>query len=359
MLIHLAEALRTRGHEVLYVGPEDQTGWLGERLREGGFETAAFRIRRPVDPRCAAHLVRLIRRRRVDLVHSHEFSLAVYGALAAGIARLPHVITMHGGRYYAGRWRRRAALRWAFRHSRRVVAVSRATRTDLTRTLGVGPGGIRVVPNGVPPRPGSGEGVREELGIAGDEPLMLAVGSLYPVKGHAVLLEALGRLVRSRSVPPWRLAVAGRGGEEQRLRRRIEDEGLGGRVHLLGFRDDVGDLLAAADLFVMPSLSEGLPLALLEAMHAGTAIVASGVGGIPEAVTTGREAVLVPPGDPAALAAALASVLADRRLRCSLSEAARARARARFSVAAMTDAYERIYGWSPEPAVAVEEETAA
>ncbi len=347
MLLHLAEELRRRGHDVLPVGPADRSGWLGERLRERGFQPATFRLRGPLDLRCLIGLVRLFRRRGVEVVHSHEFALAVYGAAAARIAGATHVITMHGGRYWAGRWRRRAVLRWAFRRSSGVVAVSRATRTDLVRTLGLGTDRIEVIPNGTPPRAGRGEAVRGELGVEPDEPLVVAVGNLYPVKGHAVLLNALGRLRRSDPELSWTLAVAGRGEEEDRLRDRAEEWGIGDRVHFLGFRDDVGDLLAAAQVYAMPSLSEGLPLALLEAMHAGTAIVASGVGGIPEAVTAGREAFLVPPGDDEAMAAGLRAVLGDPGLRRRLSAAARVRARERFSVGVMTDAYERLYGWEP------------
>lgn len=347
MLLHLAEELRRRGREVVAVGPAHRKGWLGARFRERGFETATFRLRGPLDPGCLLHLVRLLRRRRIDVVHSHEFALAVYGAAAASMARLPHVLTMHGGRYYAERWRRRAALRWAIRRSRAAVAVSKPTREEMVSTLGVPRDRIRVIPNGIPAPGGRGERIRRELELARDEPLVLAVGNLYPVKGHAVLVEALARLHGTAPDRAWRLAIAGRGEEEDALRRRARRGGIAHRVHLLGYRDDVDDLLAAARIFALPSRSEGLPLALLEAMHAGKTIVASGVGGVPQAVTAGREALLVPPGDPGALAAALGAVLGDAALRRRLSVAARTRARARYSVEAMTDAYEELYGWEP------------
>jgi glycosyltransferase involved in cell wall biosynthesis len=115
------------------------------------------------------------------------------------------------------------------------------------------------------------------------------------------------------------------------------------RVHLAGQRQDVPDLLAAADVFVMPSLWEGLPLAILEAMLAQKAIVASVTSGIPEAINDGQEGLLVPPGDEAALAEALGRVLSDAALRSRLAAQARARALREFTVECMTDQYERLY----------------
>jgi glycosyltransferase involved in cell wall biosynthesis len=118
---------------------------------------------------------------------------------------------------------------------------------------------------------------------------------------------------------------------------------MGSRVHVLTNRADVADLQSAAHVFVMPSLWEGLPLAMLEAMVAGRAIIASNISGIPEAVTTEVEGLLVPPADEEALSAALARVLSDDALRISLGRAAAERGRREFSVAAMADRYETLY----------------
>jgi glycosyltransferase involved in cell wall biosynthesis len=160
-----------------------------------------------------------------------------------------------------------------------------------------------------------------------------------------VLLRALGELDRSGALAnaSWRLAIAGRGEEEDNLRTLARDEGIAERVTLLGFRRDVPDILAAADVFVMPSLSEGLPLALVEAMAAGLPVVVSEVGGVPEVAATGREAILVPPGDPAPLARGLATLLRDQRARAAMGVAARERAVRDFSVSTMCEAYARLY----------------
>lgn len=343
MLLQLAEELRDRGHEVCAVGPAERNPWLRTQFRERGFDPELYRMSRQLDPGTVGQLVRILRRRRIDVVHSHEFTMAVYGAAASLLARRPHVITMHGGRYYAGRLRRRVASRWAVQRSKAVVAVSATVAAELARTLRIRPHRVTVIHNGVRPCVGDGVRARRELGISEDEQLILAVGNLYPVKGHIVLLRALASISEDATLPRWRLAVAGRGGEHDILRSFADARGIGGRVHLLGFRADVPDLLAASDLYVMPSLSEGLPLGLLEAMSAGKAIVASRVGGIPEAVTSGRDALLVPPKDPDALAAAVRAVLLDPELRSRLGAAAAQRAQDVFSVRRMTEEYERLY----------------
>lgn len=342
VLVYLAEGLRERGHAVFPVGPADGCGWLAAQFRERGFSPETFAVTRRFDPSCVRGLGQLFKQRSIDVVHSHEFGMAVYGGVASAISRRPHVITMHGGRYYDSNSRRRAALRWALRFSRAGVAVSRATRAHIEESLGLPSGSLHVVYNGMHFDPGDRSLVRAELGLADDALLIVAIGNLYEVKGHAYLIRALKRL-GSVSVGSPHLAIAGRGEEEGALRSLTTELGIDDRVHFLGFRDDVKDILAAADVYAMPSLSEGHPLALLEAMFARKAIIASAVGGIPEVVSSGETAVLVPPGDSEALAAALPELLANSKLRTRLAEAAHRHAQSRFSVQAMAEEYERIY----------------
>jgi glycosyltransferase involved in cell wall biosynthesis len=339
MMLYLAEALRDRGHAVCPVIPGNGCGWLADEFHGRGFVPEQFVMRRFIDWGCLLGLVNTLRRRRVQVIHSHDFTMAVYGAASAAILRRPHVITMHGGRYFAERWRRRVALRWATGRSAAAVAVSAALQADLATALRLPRATFPVVHNGIRPCVGSGggEGVRRELGIALEEPLIVAIGNLYPVKGHLVLLQAL------RALPRCHVVIAGRGEEAAALRTYAAEQGLAPFVHLLGYRADVADLLAAADVFALPSLSEGIPLALLEAMFAGKGIAASAVGGVPEMVTSECEALLVPSGDPPALATALGRLLADRTLRRRLGEAARQRAQQAFSLDTMADRYVRLY----------------
>jgi glycosyltransferase involved in cell wall biosynthesis len=342
VLIRLSVALRARGHTVFPVGPDRGIGWLGARLREAGFEPDTFSIRRPLDWRCLRGMVHLLRERRVDVVHSHEFTMAVYGAAAARWLGIPHIISMHGSDKVTAKWRRRAALRWAFGASRHVVGVSADTTAHLEREIGVRPGLIRTVPNGVPYQAGNRAATRSALGVGDDEVMVLAVGNLIVRKGHAQLIRALAA-AKASCPTPWRLMIAGQGVERDRLLAVAQEHGVAERVHLLGQRADIPDLQAAADVFVMPSLWEGLPLALLEAMFAGSCCVASETSGIPEAITSGEDGILVPPGDETALAAALGAVLPAPDLRARLGAAARVRANAQFSMDRMTDAYEALY----------------
>jgi glycosyltransferase involved in cell wall biosynthesis len=345
MVFRLSEELRRRGHFVLPVGPANGVGWLGDLFRSAGFAPEVFRLRRPVDPGCVARLVQLFRQYRIDTVHSHEFTMAVYGAAASRVLRIPHVLTMHGGFKVCKALRRRIALRWAMRASDYAVMVSQATRKQFATDLGVRPSLFTVVPNGVPVITGSPMRVREEFGIADGECVLLAVGTLETHKGHRILLEALLRLMDQGVATPWRLIIAGgRGGDQhQALLDVVRDRGLERRVHIVTNRNDISDLLALADAFVMPSLFEGLPMALLEAMVARKAIVASVTAGIPEAIVHGRDGLLVPPGEVDPLADALRIVLTDPAKRVALADAAASRAQSEFTVQVMADRYEALY----------------
>jgi glycosyltransferase involved in cell wall biosynthesis len=325
------------------VGPANGCGWLGERLRGRGFTTDVFQpLRRTLDPSCLSAMMEMLRRHRIEVVHSHEFTMAVYGAAAARLLGLPHVITMHGSQSVFTERRRRVALRVAFALSRATVAVSRATHAYMARVMNMAPGRILTIPNGVHFVPGIRASVRQALGLVADDVLVLAVGNLSKRKGHIHLLRALAGLEAAGS--SWHVAIAGRGEEEAALKVFADQAGVGGRVHLLGHRGDVPDLRAAADIYAMPSLWEGLPMALLEAMFARKAIVASRTEGIPEAIDDGVHGLLTAPGEETPLREALRKLLTDAALRDRLATAAQARAEREFSAVVMTDAYERAYG---------------
>jgi glycosyltransferase involved in cell wall biosynthesis len=187
------------------------------------------------------------------------------------------------------------------------------------------------------------ESFRREIGIGDAEILIFAAGSLRPNKGHHLLIEALAELADDAELPAFRLAIAGVGPEQEALERLAQEKGIGQRLSLLGQREDIPGLLAAADVFAMPSYSEGLPVALLEAMFAGKAIVASSVGGIPGTVESELEALLTPPGDPHAIADALRQLLLDPAQRARLGAAAHRKAESTFRIELMADAYEALY----------------
>lgn len=343
MLASLVGALQGDGHENVVVLPAAGEGWLARELSSTGAAVEYFRLDRPFSPAFASWLADLLRRHRIELAHSHEFTMAVYGAWAARKAGIPHLFTMHGGRYYAEQLRRRVALHLAARASTAVVSVSHGLARHLARDLWIAASRIVTVPNGVrPPQiQGTEPQLRGQLGLDLDDRLAVAIGNLYPVKGHAYLLEALALLATRH--PKLHVAIAGRGELEGALRQRARELRVENRFHLLGLRSDVGDVLAAADVFALPSLSEGVPLALLEAMLSGRPVVASAVGEVPSVLGEGGAGILVPPGDAAALASALDSLLADPEAARRLGAAARMRATESYSFDAMLNRYLELY----------------
>ena len=342
MVASLAASLQALGAENVVIAPANGEGWLATELRGTGVRVESFRLDRPVSPAFARWLAERLRHHRVALAHSHEFTMAVYGAWAARRAGVPHMFTMHGGRYYAGRLQRRLAMRVAVAFSGATVAVSQSVAQHLSRDLWVGRSRITTIPNGAGLVPVAQSSLRAELKLAPGDHLALAVGNLYPVKGHGHLLEAFG-LLASR-FPTLHVAIAGRGDLEPLLRARAHALGVAERFHLLGLRSDVANLLAGADLFVLPSLSEGLPLALIEAMLAGKTIVASTVGEVGAVLNGGgaHAGLLVPPGDAGALAHALARLLSDPSEAQRLAAAATRRAED-YTLAKMTERYVALY----------------
>ena len=346
VVLRLSSELRARGNEVVPVLLHGGLGWLGARYREAGFDPQMVHLGRSwIDFACVRELHALFRAQSIDVVHSHEFDMAVYGAAAAKRAHVPHVVTMHGGITVTKSMKRRIALRWAMRRTNATVAVSAATQKQFAQDLGLDAGAFQVVHNGVPVAVGDPTRVRKEFNFADSDVVILAVGTLERNKGHHLLLEALVRLGGAAAGVPWKLIIAGgRGGDQQQpLLEYVRAQGLDGRVHIVTGRSDIADLQALASVFAMPSLWEGLPMAVLEAMVAGNAIVASATGGIPEAIDDGRDGVLVPPGDVGRLSEALGRLLADPQRRSQLGSAARARAQREFVASVMAERYESLY----------------
>jgi len=346
LIVQLAQSLRSRGHSVVVIGPAALTGkgWLGGEIRSLGFTYVTIPRRHMLDPRSVTDILRLLRQHRVDVAHSHEFAPSVFGSAACWLSSRTHIITMHSNLYFAGARRRTVAFRWAARHSRAVVAVSRDTRDDAERLLGLPVGSVHVIPNGIASRLGARDPVRVELGVSNDEPLVVAIGNVSPRKSHMLILRALVQLQAEGRAPRWRLAIAGaNAGSWDELLGAAAAAGVGDRLHLLGPRSDTENLLAAADVFAMSSIHEGMPLAIMEAMFARKPIISTVAGGIGEMITDGQEGLLVPIGDVEAMAAGLGRLLADAALRARLGTAAAVRARRQFGIDAMVDAYERLY----------------
>jgi glycosyltransferase involved in cell wall biosynthesis len=344
MVLSLAVALKRGGDEprIATLKP----GWMTQRAEAAGIPVWIEPQRPGLDPGWVLRFARRLSRERIDALHTHEFGMNSFGSAAALLSRTPAISTIHGRHWVVDRLRRRVAYRLLRRLGVPIIAVSRNLAGFLEQRLSLPPGVLEVVHNGIAMEPAlrpeeraaRRAALRAEIGIPPKLPLLIAVGNLYPVKDHATLLQALPQLP-----DPW-LAIAGRGGEEENLRRLARELGIAQRVHLLGLRDDIPTLLAAGDVFVQPSRSEGLPLSVLEAMAQQIPIVATDVGGVGEAVKDGETGYLVRSGDPAALAAAICRILDSPDRGASLATAANARVRDEFSVERMLSRYRNLYG---------------
>jgi glycosyltransferase involved in cell wall biosynthesis len=279
------------------------------------------------------HLCWVIYRRRVDLLHVNSYVPGNYARLAGALMQVPIIIDhWHGFTRFNGK--RRLICRLLGRFTDLSITVSQGVRDYLLKECGLDPARVRVVHNGVDiaaidaARPGPE--VRRELGLPDGAPVIGLVGRLdHWGKGHRELFEAMA-LLKDRH--PCRALIVGGGRREDEVRQLAASLGLADAVHFLGQRRDVPDLLKAMDIFVLPSYSEGVSLALLEAMAAGLPVIASRVGGLPEVVTDGDNGLLIPPKDPEALAEALARLLANPALAKKMGENARRHVREHFSL---------------------------
>jgi glycosyltransferase involved in cell wall biosynthesis len=298
-------------------------------------------VRRSINPWQDAlgllELVRLCRRIRPDLVHAHSSKAGVLGRTAAALARVPvRIFTVHGWSFAAYGGPAGRAYLWIERLMRplttAVVCVSEAAREQGLAAHACDRDRSVVIPNAVDvssfePGPRAGSRLR-----------IVGVGRFAYPKDYPTLVEALSRIRAD-----WQAQLAGEGPELADVEGALNREGLAGRVELLGARDDVAELLATADLFVLSSRSEGLPVSILEAMAAGLPVVASDVGGVGEAVVHGETGLLVPPEDPAALAQALELLLEDAGLRHRFGAAGRERSLELFDAPRFRAAHLELY----------------
>lgn len=234
------------------------------------------------------------------------------------------------------------------RYADRVVAVSHS-QADKLRKLRVPESKIRVIHNAVTDfqritRDKVKRDLRAELGLAETAFVILTVGRLSPEKGQADLVRAAEKVLAKQPKGDIHFVIAGNGPLEKDLAELVRALNLEHRVHLVGFRSDVGTLYAAADLFVLPSYSEGLPNVLLEAMTASVPVVSTNVGGVPELVADGRSGLLTEPGNPGALAEAMIALIADPVLRARLVAGGLESVRGKFSRGQQSRLLVQLYG---------------
>jgi glycosyltransferase involved in cell wall biosynthesis len=343
-LLHVLAGLdRSRWRPVLFHRPEPGVAPLVDEARRLDVALRPVPLLRGVEgiaglPRLAAQ----IRRERPAVFHAHlTWPLACrLGILAAGLARVPAVVAT------AQLFVDLPPSGWTDLQHRvvgacvdRYLAVSRQVADQLRHRFGVAPEKITLVPNAVAVErfPLTADAWSARPGDADGRPVVLTVARLDPQKGLRDLVEAAALVERAVFL------IVGDGPERVALESQIEHRGLSERVRLLGFRSDIAELLAGCDVFVLPSLFEGLPLSILEAMAAGKPVVATRIGGNADAVVDRETGLLVPVADPAALASAITTLLQSPSLRQRLGAAGRARVEQQFTAEVMVQRVSAVY----------------
>lgn len=325
-------------------------GAQADRARAAGVAVHALGKQPGKDPAAYLRLVRRLRALAPDIVHTYNIG-AVDIAIWARLAGCRCIVHAEHGRDAADPSGNNRKYRWLRRAMAPLIRYFVPVSVDIERwmrhSLRLPASRIRLITNGIDttrfapaenePRPSPLDGLAPHTRLIG------SIGRLDPVKGFDTLIEAMARLRDDARVPETHLVIVGEGPERAALEQRIARLGLGDRVSLLGQRADTPAILGALDVYVCSSIAEGIALTLLEAMAAARPIVATAVGGNPELIeehTTGR---LVPSGRPQAIADAVSALLVTPDAGAALGTAAREKAVAHYSVAAMIEGYRRLY----------------
>jgi glycosyltransferase involved in cell wall biosynthesis len=361
MVCQLARWLRGQGLRVS-VGCLDELGELGRQLVAEDFAVEVYDRRPGFDVRLPLKIARTVRSLAIDVVHAHQYTPFFYGVLAKVVTRTPLIFTEHGRQHPDYPRLRRRAFNACFAPlANRVTTVSSAVRETLARVEGVPASRVEVIYNGIdvgrhPTRTARTKAeARARLGMPVGVPIVGTIGRLDPVKNYGLLLLAFRRLLAG--LPEARLVVVGDGPDRPRLEALAADAGVAGAVQWLGQRGDIEQILPGFDVFALSSLSEGTPMTIIEAMAAGVPIVSTAVGGIPEMVEDGREALIVTGTPPEVssvaeaegssyihrYAAALERLLRDEPLAQALAHKAAARAHTQFSLERICGRYLSIY----------------
>ncbi|MCC5830982.1 MAG: glycosyltransferase [Phycisphaeraceae bacterium] len=335
----------------------DEVGPLGEALRDEGFTVENLERRPGVDMAVARRIRDTARRENVAILHAHQYTPFFYAAISRAwpiipsplIRRRPRLLFTEHGRHYPDQASRKRiwSNRLLLRPTDRVTAVGRWVQKALVDNEGIADQRIEVIHNGIHPgrfKPADAaarSALRYSLGVTDGRPILLQVARFHPVKDHLTAIDAFARVVES--IPEAMLLLVGDGEQKEAIVERIRRHGIWKSVRLLGVRSDVPDLINAADLFLLSSLSEGISVTLLEAMGCGVPIVATEVGGNPEVVEHGVTGLLSPRRDSEGMAENILELLGDEPRRRAMGEAGRERLLNHFDQDRMHEAYASMY----------------
>ncbi len=345
IILMLALGLDPRRYDVQVVCLRAQAPFLQE-FTERGVKVTVLGMKKYFELRPLIELYRIFRRERPDLVHTHLYRDAVYGRPIARLAGVRGVVSTLQNSYV---WRSRPQLfldGLTSIFADRITVVSEAVKKFAREREHMSAAKLVTVYNAIDHQrfrvaPEVRERVRRELGIAENRIAIGSTGALTRQKGFTYLLQAVPAVTRAH--PEVRFFIAGEGELEEELLRQRDRLGLKDQVIFLGFRSDIPELLAAFDIFVLPSLYEGLPVSLVEAMAAGRPIVTTDVDGNCEVIGKNEAGIAVEPGDPPALAEALLKMIEDEKLRVRMGRRGRQRAEELFDVRMMVKNYEEVY----------------
>jgi glycosyltransferase involved in cell wall biosynthesis len=359
-ILHVIDSLHLGGaQEVIFtlVKGADQTrfehevatlhgqGVYWERMQADGFTLHSLSPSK-FFPLYLLRLWRLIRRGNYDVLHCHLGASNIIAKPMGRVLGVPAIVS-HDHTNDRLRVENRLVFwldRWANQFADGFLAVSETCRKFLIEAEGVAPEKIRLVANAIDTeryRPGVWErsAVRQELGLKPDDVVLAGIGRLNPQKNFALLLEVVAELKQ----PDLRVVLAGTGPEEAYLQERVAELRLSEQVRFLGYVADTRKVYGAADVLVITSRFEGLPMTLLEAMSSGVPVVAAALDGIMEVIESGRNGWLVKPGDRAGFVAAVREALEDEPKRQRLAEAGRETILQRYGAARMVQEIEEVY----------------
>ncbi len=322
---------------------------MGDRIKDKftalDVKFVNFQRRRRIDPKIIWEVAKLIRQEKIDVVMTTLFYADVVGALARRLSPARAVFSWET--ISAPEWllqHRLIAYRFAMRFCDKVISVSNATADWLVQKRGVPREKILVIPYGVNLklyRPGRNLELKKKIGIPPEAPVIGVVARLHPQKGHRFLIEAAQAIVRAH--PRVRFVLIGDGELRSELEELVRQTKLTEHFLFLGFRDDVRDLLQIFDLFVLPSLYEGLPNVVLEAMATALPVVATSVDGTKELIVDNETGFLVPPKDSAALAEKISLLLADKERSAIFGLKGRQRVEAHHSLELQVKSFQNLY----------------
>lgn len=318
----LADQIEAEGVPVIYCSDQSRRG---KYLR--GFE-----------------LGRILRQQRVDILHTHNTTAFIDGLIGARLAGVPVMIHTDHCKNYPIEWRWTVAENLGSRIIDQMVAVSHHTKSELMQYERIAESRLTVIHNGINPRSTPNvdvDALRREFGFGPEHLIIGNVGRLEAQKGLDLLLSAAPQVLRA--APHVRFLIVGGGSLESELRAQASALGIAERVVFTGWRTDAIDLMQTLDCFVSTSSFEGLPMVLLEAMALAKPIVATAVGGVPEAVEDDFNGLSIQRRDAAEVAATILRVAQDDALRHRLGRNSRARYEERFTAQAMASAYQRVY----------------